>query len=343
MNADDRYIQPPVSNPRATEPAAPWSQRAGTGGTIGDTQHEVSGEQETGHAQEATPTISRRPDVASLHDEQPEPSRPAHEAAAMSAGAAGDAQSDETGGFAGAVQATITAFLTRLDRIEQRLVALDDDRGEKQVALTDSLASLEKQIGRAGREQFKASTLAEAQRDQLQDVLEVLRQTESEREAQLAEARESAGMAARQGRLEMARSILPAIDGLDEALRSGRRLTVPEQIAPPRLPWIGRGKRNTAADGLRADLQAWLAGLAFVRERLLDVLAGEGISLIPAEGEPFDPEVHVALEVSKAGAETPPGTISAVIRQGYRHEQGILRPAEVVVARADDAEPGTHR
>ena len=341
MNADDRVIHLPPDTAHDTEPATSWPDQAGAGGTIGNNRFAMPGDPEGGRGQTAESALKGEGELTDLRGEQPEPQRPSDEEAAMSLEAAGDVRIDETAGFAGAVQATVTAFLTRLDRIERRLAAMDDSHGEKQASLTETLASLERQIGRAGREQFKASTLAEAQRDQLQDVLETLQQTEVEREARLAEFRESAGAAARQARLAMARSIIPAIDGLDDALRSGQRLAAPDaHAAPPRLPWIGRGNRIAAADGLRADMKAWLAGLAFVRERLLDVLAAEGISLIPAEGEPFDPEIHLALEVSKAGEKTPPGTISAVIRQGYRHEQGILRPAEVVVARADDVEPG---
>jgi len=131
---------------------------------------------------------------------------------------------------------------------------------------------------------------------------------------------------------------------LDEALRSGRGIALAGEPSPeaPRRPWFRRGERPVAASpagstALRSDLRAWLAGIEFVRQRLLDVLAAEGISPIAAEGQPFDPEIHLAVEASKA-ANCPPNTVAAVVRQGYRHEQGVLRPADVVVARADEAQ-----
>jgi hypothetical protein len=74
------------------------------------------------------------------------------------------------------------SLLARLDRIEQRLEAMH--RGDQE-ALVEALTTLEKQVVRAGRAQFKASTLAEAQRDELRAVMETLRAGESQREATL--------------------------------------------------------------------------------------------------------------------------------------------------------------
>jgi hypothetical protein len=336
MSTDNSAMQPARAGSGDAADATPWREQAAGGGRAGENHHEVQVEHEADRGLAAGSTEVRTDALVDRAGAQPAPHPATGEIGATMPGAADDMQPNISVAFAGIVQATVAAFLGRLDRIEQRLATVDHDRDAKQSTLTDTLASLEKQIGRAGREQFRASTLAEAQRDQLQAVLEVMQQSESEREAQLAEVREGATIAVKQARLAMARAIIPAIDGMDEALRSGSRLAVPAQAAqPPRLPWIGRRERNPPESGLRVDLRAWLAGLEFVRERLIDVLAAEGIRPIPAEGQLFDPEVHLALEVSEAGPETPPGTISAVIRRGYRYEQGVLRPAEVVVARAD--------
>jgi molecular chaperone GrpE len=77
---------------------------------------------------------------------------------------------------------------------------------------------------------------------------------------------------------------------------------------------------------------AWLAGLTFVRQRLLDVLAAEGVQPIVAEGRPFDPHYHVALEVVRPTDSLPAGTIGAELRRGYLAEGRVLRYAEVAVA-----------
>ncbi|MGH2346194.1 MAG: nucleotide exchange factor GrpE [Chloroflexota bacterium] len=203
-------------------------------------------------------------------------------------------------------------------------------------ALTAALASLEKQISRAGREQFKASTLAEAQRAQLNVVLETLRDAEAARDDEVEALREHGSTIALQARREVARAILPAVDGLDGALRSGKHLlAAPARPAPRRSWWRRAAPTETAEDILRGDLRAWLIGLEFVRERLLSVLAAEDITPIAALGLPFDPQIHLAVEVSRPGSEAPAGTITAVIRQGYLSGGRVLRPAEVAVARAD--------
>ncbi len=202
-------------------------------------------------------------------------------------------------------------------------------------ALTAALASLEKQISRAGREQFKASTLAEAQRDQLHVVLEALRAAETARNDEVDALRGERTIIASQGRREVARAILPAADGLEGALRSGKHLLTASP-PPPRRSWWRRSAPSPAAeDGLRGDLRAWLIGLEFVQERLLSVLAAEDIIPIAALGLPFDPRIHLAVEVCLPGPNTPSGTVTAVIRQGYLIGGRVLRPAEVAVARAD--------
>ncbi|MCG3751874.1 nucleotide exchange factor GrpE [Amycolatopsis sp. Poz14] len=52
------------------------------------------------------------------------------------------------------------------------------------------------------------------------------------------------------------------------------------------------------------------------------------------QGEPFDPQVHEAVSVVPAvGVE--PGTVVQVVRPGYGGAENQLRPAAVVVAKAD--------
>ena len=67
-----------------------------------------------------------------------------------------------------------------------------------------------------------------------------------------------------------------------------------------------------------------------VRRRLLDALAAEGVTLIAAEGQPFDPRRHIAVEVVAAAA--PSGTVMQEIRRGFVVGTRVLRHAEVAVA-----------
>ena len=71
-------------------------------------------------------------------------------------------------------------------------------------------------------------------------------------------------------------------------------------------------------------------GVRMTRATLWNVLAGEGIAEIEAEGA-FDPHVHEALLAQPVeGAEA--GSIVQVLQKGYRLGEAVVRPARVVVA-----------
>jgi molecular chaperone GrpE len=219
-----------------------------------------------------------------------------------------------------------------------------------------ALAALEKQIGRAGREQLKANALAETQLERLTTALDALSAARNQQDAELAALREESRTAQAAARREVALSILPALDGLDAALQTGQqRLEQPVAATPepsgasdarPTLlqrlfgapaPEAPAAQPDGGDSALRADLGAWLVGLTFVRQRLLDVLATEGITPIAAEGRHFDPHVHIALQVVPAAEGLPAGTIAAELRRGYRTEDRVLRHAEVAVARGEES------
>jgi molecular chaperone GrpE len=80
------------------------------------------------------------------------------------------------------------------------------------------------------------------------------------------------------------------------------------------------------------DFDRMLKGVEMVFGELREVLSGEGLVSIEAEGKPFDPERHEAVvAVEQDGAEA--GTVVDVIRKGYEFNGRVLRPAMVKVAR----------
>ena len=96
---------------------------------------------------------------------------------------------------------------------------------------------------------------------------------------------------------------LEAVDSVDRALA---------QIAPA----------HPAAPGLRA-----------VLEQLEAILDRQGVNRVGAVGEPFDPERHEAVGVRET-AETPDRTVAEIARSGFARAGQVLRPAQVIVARA---------
>lgn len=82
--------------------------------------------------------------------------------------------------------------------------------------------------------------------------------------------------------------------------------------------------------------QDFLQGLRFIEQQFAAVLAEQGVSPVPAEpGQPLDPHCHQAL-LEEPSDRQPPGRILRVAVSGYRLHDRLLRPAQVIVARAPD-------
>jgi molecular chaperone GrpE len=72
-------------------------------------------------------------------------------------------------------------------------------------------------------------------------------------------------------------------------------------------------------------------GVRMVARQFEDALRSLGVTVIEAEGEPFDPAVHEAI----GGEESPEvdrDTVKTVLQPGYRLHDRVLRPALVRVA-----------
>ena len=76
-------------------------------------------------------------------------------------------------------------------------------------------------------------------------------------------------------------------------------------------------------------------GLRAVLDQMDAVLLREGVERIGAAGDRFDPERHEAVAVQPS-AEVPDRTILAVERSGFALGDRVIRPAQVVVARAPE-------
>ena len=69
------------------------------------------------------------------------------------------------------------------------------------------------------------------------------------------------------------------------------------------------------------------------------MLESEGVTPIEAQGVMFNPLEHEALGTEDS-SDHPPGYITQTLRPGYRLHDRVIRPAQVMVARApQDAPP----
>jgi len=78
--------------------------------------------------------------------------------------------------------------------------------------------------------------------------------------------------------------------------------------------------------------EPWIDGIQLINQKLSNLLDGEGIQLIPAEGIAFDPAVHEAISHEEnPGVES--GIIIEVVQQGYTIGDRVVRPSQVRVAK----------
>ena len=102
---------------------------------------------------------------------------------------------------------------------------------------------------------------------------------------------------------DAARSLLPVVDSFTLALKN--------------------------AAGKPEDLRK---GVELIFKQLQDVLQKLNIERVPAQGEPFDPRVHEAIEMVETDA-APDHHVLEELQPGYRIKGRLLRPAMVRVAK----------
>ena len=99
------------------------------------------------------------------------------------------------------------------------------------------------------------------------------------------------------------RSLLPIVDSLERALKTSENQT---------------GDFRT--------------GVELIYKQFRDALAKLGVTTVAAEGEPFDPRYHEAIEMVETSSERD-NHVLEVLQRGYRLKDRLLRPAMVRVAR----------
>jgi molecular chaperone GrpE len=102
----------------------------------------------------------------------------------------------------------------------------------------------------------------------------------------------------------VAKRYLPVVDDLERALN----------------------KRPTSGEGA-----AWSEGIELIYRKLMNILDAEGVTLIDAQNQMFDPNLHEAV-VQTESDEHESGQIIEVLQPGYKMGERVLRPAMVRIA-----------
>jgi molecular chaperone GrpE len=110
-------------------------------------------------------------------------------------------------------------------------------------------------------------------------------------------------------------ALLPGLDNLERALNAAR-----QDLAP--------------SSAMIAE------GVSMVLRQLKEALGKVGVREVPTEGLAFDPTRHEAVDIVSVPA-SDDGLIVEEVQRGYLLHERLLRPAKVVVGRAErDANPG---
>ena len=82
------------------------------------------------------------------------------------------------------------------------------------------------------------------------------------------------------------------------------------------------------------DAESLKQGVDLIYTQFREMLKGYGLEEIESIGQPFDPNFHEAL-MEVENAEKPPGTILEEMEKGYTLNKKVVRPARVVVSKAE--------
>ncbi|HUG92194.1 MAG TPA: nucleotide exchange factor GrpE [Planctomycetaceae bacterium] len=97
------------------------------------------------------------------------------------------------------------------------------------------------------------------------------------------------------------------------------------------LPVLDNLRRAIAAAEEGGDPSGLVEGVRLVLQQFEDILARHHVTPIEAVGQPFDPNLHEALQQVPAPG-VPPMTVVEEFQRGYRLHDRVLRPSQVVVS-----------
>jgi molecular chaperone GrpE len=120
-----------------------------------------------------------------------------------------------------------------------------------------------------------------------------------------------------------------------EREREENRLAGVEEMVRELLPVLDNFER--ALQHAEDDSGAFQQGVEMIAKQLWDTLERRGVQEINPAGQPFDPEIHEAVQRVEDG-QHPPGTVVWVMLKGYTMGDRLVRPAMVGVAVEPDSD-----
>jgi molecular chaperone GrpE len=114
--------------------------------------------------------------------------------------------------------------------------------------------------------------------------------------------------------------------------QTARAASASQALVARLLPVLDNFELAVSSAEHSRDFDRMLKGVEMVFGELREVMEGEGLVKIEAEGKPFDPERHEAV-IAVEQEDTEPGMVVDIVRTGYELRGKVLRPAMVKVAK----------
>ncbi|GLC88554.1 nucleotide exchange factor GrpE [Lysinibacillus piscis] len=96
------------------------------------------------------------------------------------------------------------------------------------------------------------------------------------------------------------------------------------------LPVLDNFERALQVETTSEETASIVKGIEMVYRSLIEATEREGLQVIQAEGQPFDPNVHQAV-MQEQDSEKEAGTVVRELQKGYLLKDRVLRPSMVSV------------
>lgn len=116
-----------------------------------------------------------------------------------------------------------------------------------------------------------------------------------------------------------------------EEEREGLRQHLSRDLLERMLPIVDNFERALQAASQTSDFDKLVTGVNAVYRQMQDLLSREGVAPIEALYQPFDPNLHNAVQREET-TEHPDNTVVAELQKGYTLQGRVLRPTLVKVA-----------
>ncbi|XOZ33076.1 nucleotide exchange factor GrpE [Halomonadaceae bacterium KBTZ08] len=200
----------------------------------------------------------------------------------------------------------------------------DETRKDEQVneAETGESAGAEDAAPEPGAaEEAASSEGGEGEAAQLREQLEQQKEEVMRAKAEMQNIRRRADIdvekAHKFGIEKFVKELLPVVDSLEKAVESTQGQEVQNEEVLTRIK----------------------EGVDMTLDMFVGALSKFNVEQINPVGEPFDPQKHEAMSMVPSN-EAEPNTVIAVMQKGYLLHDRVVRPAMVMVAKADDSEGG---